>query len=82
MCEIGYKKDSFYTERKRKGGKMRSRSFSVIFLGMTLILFLAFQALGQAPIVYMFKAEFGMTPEELRTAYKEEEENHNNAYQQ
>ena len=61
---------------------MRSRSLSVIFLGMTLTLFLASQALGQAPIVYMFKAEFGMTPEELRAAYKEEEENHNNAWQQ
>lgn len=60
---------------------MRSRSLSVIFLGITLILFLASQALGQ-PIVYMFKAEFGMTPEELRAAYKEEEENYNNAWQQ
>lgn len=61
---------------------MRSRTLSVIFLGMTLVLFLASQALSQAPIVYMFKAEFGMTPEELRAAYKEEEENYNNACQQ
>lgn len=61
---------------------MRSRSLLVIFLGMTLTLFLASQLPGQAPIVYMFKAEFGMTPEELRDAYKEEEENYNNAYQQ
>ena len=30
----------------------------------------------------MFKAEFGMTPEELRAAYKEEEENYNNTCQQ
>ena len=61
---------------------MRSRSLLVIYLGMTLILFLASQALGHQPIVYMFKAEFGMTPEELRAAYKEEEENYNNTCQQ
>jgi len=61
---------------------VRSRSLLVTYLGMTLILFLASQALGQAPIVYMFRAEFGMTPEELRAAYKEEEENYNNACQQ
>lgn len=61
---------------------MRSRSLLVIYLGMTLILFLASQSLGQTPIVGMLKAEFGMTPEELRAAYKEEEESYNNTYQQ
>ncbi len=45
-------------------------------------MFLDFQVLAQAPIDGWFKAKFGMTPEELREAYKEEEENYNNACQQ
>jgi len=61
---------------------MRNQKLLVIFTGLTLVLFLISSGLAQAPIVYMFKAEFGMTPEELRAAYKEEEENYNNAWQQ
>lgn len=52
---------------------MRKRNSLVVFTIMTLTLFSVSQALGQAPIEGWDKAKFGMSPEEVRSAYQEEE---------
>ena len=57
------------------------RSLSII-TGIILALFFTSQVLAQAPIDGWDKAKFGMTPQELKDAYKEEEQHHNNLYQQ
>ena len=46
----------------------------VILGALGLILLLVPQVLAQAPIKGWDKAEFGMSPEELKKAYKEEDE--------
>lgn len=76
------KGDGFYTERKRKEKKVRSRSLSVVFLGITLVLFFASQALAQMPITGWDKAKFGMSPGELREAYGEEEKYYEDEFYQ
>lgn len=60
---------------------MRNRGFLVILLGVVLAL-LTSQALAQAPIDGWDKAKFGMSPEELREAYGEEEEYYKDTYYQ
>jgi len=51
---------------------MRNRNLLVIFIVIALTLFFASQVLAQAPIEGWDKAKFGMSPEEVRTAYSEE----------
>jgi len=52
----------------------------VLFLGIVLALSLASEALAQTPIEGWDEAKFGMTPEELRKAYREEEEYYQDVY--
>ncbi len=53
---------------------MRNRNLLTIFVGMAFTLFITSQALAQAPIEGWDKAKFGMSPKELKEAYKEEEQ--------
>ena len=50
------------------------RKIAILNIAVSLGLFLASQVLAQAPIKGWDKAKFGMSPTELREAYKEEEE--------
>ncbi len=52
---------------------MRNRNLSIVFVVMALTLSFASQVLAQAPIEGWDKAKFGMSPEEVRSAYQEEE---------
>jgi len=52
---------------------MRNQNLLVFFTELTLFLFLIPLALAQAPIEGWDKAKLGMSPEELKDAYKEEE---------
>ena len=61
---------------------MRSRSLLVVYLGMTLILFLTSQALTQTLITGWDKAKFGMSSGELREAYEEEEKYYEDEFYQ
>lgn len=53
---------------------MRKRNLLMTFIVMALTLSFASQVLAQAPIEGWDKAKFGMSPEELRNVYAEEEE--------
>lgn len=61
---------------------MGNRKLSVIFTVMALTLFSVSQALAQTPIEGWDKAEFGMSPEEVREAYAEEEQYYKDEYYQ
>ena len=61
---------------------MRNRRFLTVCVVAIAFIFSTFQALAQIPIDRWLGAYFGMTPEELRDAYKEEENEHNNTYRQ
>jgi len=52
---------------------MKNRNVLAIFIGVGLILTLAFQVTAKQPIEGWDKAKFGMTPQELRNVYKGEE---------
>ena len=52
---------------------MRKRNLLMTFIAIALTLSFASQVLAQAPIEGWDKAKFGMSPGELREAYKEEE---------
>ncbi|TET62228.1 hypothetical protein E3J48_04525 [Candidatus Aerophobetes bacterium] len=53
---------------------MKVRKVLVVLIGVILALFLASQVLAEVPIEGWDKAKFGMSPEEVRSAYAEEEE--------
>jgi len=53
---------------------VKVRKVLVVLIGVILALFLASQVLAEVPIEGWDKAQFGMSPEEVRSAYAEEEE--------
>ena len=61
---------------------MGNRKLSVIFTVMALTLFSVSQALAQAPIEGWDKAKLGMSPEEVKEVYAEEEQYYKDKYYQ
>jgi len=61
---------------------MKNRKTLIIFIGMSLTLFFTSQVLAQAPIEGWGKAKFGMSPEEVKEAYKKEKEYYEDKFYQ
>ena len=61
---------------------MRHRTFPVIFLGIALTVFFGSLALAEVPVDGWGMVKFGMTPEEVRRAYEEEQEEHAATYEE
>ena len=61
---------------------MRNRNFLGVSLGTALALFCSSQVLAQALIEGWDKAKFGMSPEDLKSTYREEERYYRDMYYQ